>query len=161
MKYGQELPQDVEKQLDEYIERIKKIQFFKPKLDLKKADTETQINFAVSAFWLSASIEYRKLQTEEARDAAWGAAWGAARDAALDAAWGAAWDAARDAAWGAADIFALNIEGYKTKYPNGNFINLIPLWEAGLYPVWVIDWKFVVYVPQVDWKFPEELISNN
>lgn len=50
MKYGQELPQDVEKQLDEYIERIKKIQFFKPKLDLKKADTETQINFAVSAF---------------------------------------------------------------------------------------------------------------
>lgn len=36
---------------------------------------------------------------------------------------------------------------YKKKYPSGNFINLIPLWEAGLYPVGVIDGKFVVYVP--------------
>ena len=39
---------------------------------------------------------------DAARGAAWGAAWGVARSAAWDAARGAAWGAARDAAWDAA-----------------------------------------------------------
>jgi hypothetical protein len=55
-------------------------------------------------------VDYLNSDDEALRDAAWGAARGAARDAAWDAAWGAArdaawdaaWDAARDAAWGAA-----------------------------------------------------------
>lgn len=207
MKYRQKLPQDMERQLDEYIERIKRIQFFKPKLDLKKSDIDTQINFALSTLWLSASIEYRKLQTAAdwsdaydtgrcAHDTIWDAACDATRDTTRDAAhvadfgnaWGAVWNAARGAAcdairdafygaacdtiwdfiwdfsWypacGAVDILALNIESYKAKYPNGNFINFIPILEAGLYPAWVIGWKFIVYVPHVDWKFPEDLFSN-
>lgn len=57
-------------------------------------------------------------------------------------------DAANNAAWGAADLLAQNIPSYKEKYPNGNFIHLIDLWEMGLYPVGVIDGKFVVYIPQ-------------
>ena len=100
---------------------------------------------------------------DAARDAAWGAALGAARDAAWDAAWVAAWDAAkdaawdaardaawgaaRDAAWGAADILVENLADYQKKYPQGNFKNLIQLWEMGLYPIGVIDGKFVVYIP--------------
>jgi len=184
MKYNQELPKNVEKQLDDYIERIEAIQWFKVSPDIKREDVDTQVNVALKAFGVEASIEYRSLKTVEdwdaardvardvardaawdaardaawdvARDAAWDAAWGAAWGAASDAARGAAWDVARDAAWdaawgaarGASDVLALNLDDYKAKYPNGNFINLIPLWEAGLYPCGVIDGKFVVYVPE-------------
>ncbi len=148
MKYGQELPENVEKQLDEYVARIKSIKWFKQQKDLKREDIDKQVNIVLKAFGVEASIEYRSLKTASdwgaARDAAWGAAWGAA----WDAAWGAAWDAARDAARGAADVLALNIEEYKKKYPNGNFINLIPLYEAGLYPIGVVDGKFIVYAPE-------------
>ncbi len=175
MKYNQKLPVKVEKGLDAYIERIKGIKWFQPSSDIKRSDVDRQVKVALEAFGVKASIEYRSLKTEEdwdaawdaardaAWDAAWGAAWGAARDAARDAAWDAAWDAARDAAWGAArdaardaawgaawgaaDELALNLDDYKKKYPKGNFINLIPLWEVGLYPCGVIEGKFVVYVP--------------
>ena len=161
-KYNQELPIEVEAQLDAYIERIKNIKWFKP-TDFKEEDINKQVNIVLKAFGVEASIEYRELKTEKdwdaALDAAWDAAWnasrdaawGAARDAAWDAAWdaarGAAWNASRDAAWGAADILALNLDDYKKKYPNGNFINLIPLYEAGLYPIGLVDGKFIIYVP--------------
>lgn len=36
MKYNQELPKDVEKKLDDYIERIKAIKWFQPVENLKK-----------------------------------------------------------------------------------------------------------------------------
>ena len=97
---------------------------------------------------------------DAALDAAWDAALDAARDAALDAArdaargaaWNAAWDAAldaaRDAARGARDELANEIEIYKLKYPDGNFRNLISLYEMGLYPVGVVDGKFIIYVPK-------------
>jgi hypothetical protein len=97
---------------------------------------------------------------DAARDAAWDAAWGAARGAARDAAWDAArdaardaaWDAARDAAWGAADLLAsLTPNGeYAKKFPKGNFLQLVDIWEMGLYPVGVVDGKFICYVPDVE-----------
>ena len=166
MKYKQELPADVEAQLDAYIERIKAIKWFQPSPDLKRETIDTTINVALKAFGVEASIEYRRLATPDdwdaardaAWDAAWGAAWGAARDAARDAARGAAWDAAWDAARGAADVLALNLNTYKEKYPTGNFIHLIPLWEAGLYPVGVVDGKFLVYVPASKMEFPSDLV---
>ena len=46
---------------------------------------------------------------------------------------------------------------YTKKYPNGSFINLVPLWEMGLYPIGVIDGKFIVYVPPYEQKFPKEM----
>ncbi|MFA4833597.1 MAG: hypothetical protein WC619_01975 [Patescibacteria group bacterium] len=169
MDYKQKLPKEVEKKLDAYIKRIKAIKWFQPKTDLKKLDVEKQIKLSLKAFGVEAGIEYKQLKTPEdwgaargaARDAAWGAAWGAARDAARDAAWGAAWGAARGAAWGAArgaaDVLALNLEDYKKKYPNGNFINLIPLWEMGLYPIGVVGKKFIIYIPPCNLDFPENL----
>ena len=142
-KYNQKLPKNVEKQLDDYIERIKAIQWFKVSPDIKREDVDTHVNVALKAFGVEASIEYRSLKTEED----WGAAWGAAQDAARDAAW--------YAARGAADVLVINIDDYKAKYPNGNFINLIPLWESGLYPCGVIDGKFVVYVPEKEHEIPQ------
>ena len=194
-KYNQELPQEVEQQLDAYIDRIKAIKWFTPDKDLKKEVVDNQINVSLKAFGVEASIEYRKLKMpsdwDAARDSAWDAAWdsarGAARGAAWDAAWGAArgaargaawdsargaawdaaWGAARDAAWGAAwdaargaaDVLALNLEEYKKKYPQGNFINLIPLWEMGLYPFGVVNGKFIVYIPASKLEFPDEFID--
>ena len=125
---------------------------------------------AWDAAWGAARDAARGAAWGAAWDAAWGAAWGAAWDAARDAAWDAArdaaryaaldaaWDASWDAAWGAADILALNLDEYKKKYPNGNFINLIPLYEAGLYPVGVVNGKFIIYVPASKQEFPNELI---
>ena len=172
MKYNQELPVEVEAQLDAYIDRIKAIKWFQPMEDLSRTEIDKQVNVALEAFGVKASIEYRQLKTEKDWDAAWGAAWDAARDAAWGAAWGAArgaargaaWDAARDAArdaawdaaWGATDVLALNLDEYKKKYPNGNFINLIPLYEAGLYPIGVVDGKFIVYIPASKVEFPKE-----
>ena len=132
MTYGQKLPAKVEKDLDAYIERIKAIKWFKPDPSLKKSDVDTAINASLSAFGVTASIEYRSLRTESD--------WGAARDAA----WDAAWDAARDAAWGACDLLATHTPTYKLDTP---FLKLVTLWEMGLYPCGVIDGKFVVYVP--------------
>ena len=137
-KYNQELPTKVEKELDVYIERIKAIQWFKPQ-NIDKATIDKQINVALKAFGVEASIEYRTLKTPND--------WDAARDAAR----GAALGAARGAAWGAADLLASHTPKklkYAEKYPNGNFIQLIPLWEAGLYPCGVIDSKFICYVPE-------------
>ena len=150
-KYGQKLPKEVESKLDAYIERIKAIKWFQPAKDLKREAVDTVAKFAVKTFGLDVSIEYRKLKTPED--------WDAARDAAWDAARGAAWDAAWDAAWGAQDLLALNLDEYKKKYPEGNFINLIPLYEMGLYPVGVIDGKMVIYVPASSMEFHEDLLQ--
>ena len=81
-KYKQELPAEVEAKLDAYIDRIKKINWFKPSADLKKSDVEQKVNLVLETFGIKAKFEWRKL--EKASD------------------WDAAWDAARDAAWGAA-----------------------------------------------------------
>ena len=153
-KYRQKLPIEVEKQLDEYIERIKAIKWFKPSAELKKEEIEKQVSIVTKALGVEASVEYRKLVTPDDWDAALDAALDAARGAALDA----AWDAARGAARGAVDVFASNIEAYKEKYPNGNFVNLIPLWEMGLYPVGVVNGRFVIYVPPTNQEFPTELV---
>ena len=134
-KYNQELPVEVEAKLDACIERIKAIKWFQPSEFLDKTTVESWIHIALKAFGVEATIEYRKLETP----ADWGAAW--------------------DAAWGAADVLALNVDSYKEKYPEGNFINLIPLYEAGLYPVGVVDGKFIVYVPPSSTSFPTDLVT--
>ncbi len=152
MKYGQKLPVEIENQLDEYIERIKKIQWFKIDENLDMPKVEKQIKLSLKAFGVEAKIEYRDLKTSKDFTAARDAALDAAGDAALDAAWGAAldaaWGAARDAALGVVDVLDLNLNDYKKKYPEGNFINLIPLWEMGLYPCGVVDGVFIVYIPK-------------
>ena len=152
-KYNQKLPVKVEKELDQYIERIKKIDWFKPK-NLKRVDVDRQINVVLKAFGVEATIEYKSLKTEQDWDAAWDAAWGAA--------WGAARDAARDAARGTYDLLAsLTTKklGYVKKYPQGNFLQLVNLWEMGLYPCGVIDGKFVCYVPEGGENLFEEVDS--
>jgi len=188
MYYNQKLPKEVEKKLDDYIVRIKKINWFKPAENIKKEDVENQVKLCCEAFKVKANPEFKYLKTPQDWGAAWNAAWNAARDAAWDAAWNAArdaawnaarnaawnaardaardaaWDAARDAAWnatwdavsGALDLLALNLEDYKKKYPKGNFINLIPFWEMGLYPVGIVNKKFIIYVSPRNLDFPKE-----
>ncbi len=106
---------------------------------------------AWDAVWSAALDDARKAARNATWNADWDAAWSTARDVAWSAVWDLAWnstcDAAQDAACGAADLLALNLPEYKEKYPNGNFINLIELWEAGLYPVGVVKGKFIIYVP--------------
>ena len=181
MYYNQKLPKEVEKKLDDYIVRIKKINWFKPAENIKKEDVENQVKLCCEAFKVKANLEFKYLKTPQNWDAAWNATWNAAQDAAWnaarDASWNAAWDAARDAAWnaawdaardaaqdaardavsGALDLLALNLEDYKKKYPKGNFINLIPFWEMGLYPVGIVNKKFIIYVPPCNLAFPKEL----
>ena len=147
MKYNQELPAEIEAQLDSYIERIKAIKWFQPATTLKKEDIEKHVNITLKAFGVEAGIEYRQLKKPED----WDAAWGVARDVARDVARGAAWDAA----WGADDLLVSDLQGYKEKYPNGSFLNLIPLYEMGLWPIGVVDGKFIVAIPASKLEFPD------
>ena len=160
MYYNQKLPKEVEKKLDDYIVRIKKINWFKPAENIKKEDVENQVKLCCEAFKVKANPEFKYLKTPQDWGAAWNAAWNAARDAAWDAAWNAARDAAWNATWdavsGALDLLALNLEDYKKKYPKGNFINLIPFWEMGLYPVGIVNKKFIIYVSPRNLDFPKE-----
>jgi hypothetical protein len=145
MKYNQELPAEVESALDAYIERIKNIAWFKPKSSLTRDEVEVKANIALSAFGLSAPIEYRKLNTPEDWDAALSAERGVGWEAARDVAWGVGWGVARGVGWGVTDVLATFTGTYKKDAP---FVKLIDLWEMGLYPCGVINGKFVVYVPE-------------
>ena len=139
--YGQELPAEVESKLDAYIERVKAIKWFKPSASIDKSAVEKQVSVVLKAFGVEASLEYRMLKTPQD--------W----DAARDAAWDAARDAARDAAWGADDLLAQHTPTYKNK--SGTFLHLIPLYELGLWPLGVVDGKFIVAVPPRSLDFPE------
>ena len=150
MDYKQKLPKEVEKKLNNYIQRIEKIKWFQPAKNLKKANIEKQVKVILKAFGVEAKIEYKQLRNQKAWNAAQDAAWDAARDAARGVVWGAAWDAA----CGVNDILVSDLKEYKKKYPNGNFINLIPLWEIGLYPVGLINGKFIIYIPSCKIDFP-------
>lgn len=180
-KYNQELPTEVEKDLDSYIDRVKNIKWFKPTPTLQRTTVDAAVQATISAFGVSTSIEYRKLSTPSDLPAVWGASldavWGASWDAAWDTAWDAAryaardavWDAAWDAvwptawptAWPAARAAArdaawgaqdLLATHTKTYTLKAPFLKLMDIWEMGLYPCGVIDGKFVVYVPEEVWS---------
>ena len=52
--------------------------------------------------------------------------------------------------------YTLNyLKQYKKKYPNGSFINLIPLYELGLWPIGIIEGKFVIAIPPCKVVFPK------
>ncbi len=64
--------------------------------------------------------------------------------------------AKHDVSFALADLLALSSKDYEEKYPNGNFINILSVWEAGLYPIGMINGKFIVYVPAVNGEFPKQ-----
>ena len=123
-KYNQELPQEVEKKLDDYIGRIRAIKWFKPEPKTTKDKIDTLVNAAIKGFGIEASVEYRKLSTVDD--------------------YIAARDAARGAAWGAQDLLATQTNTYKGNAP---FLKLVDLWEAGMYPCGVVKGKFIIYTP--------------
>ena len=150
LKYsnGNELPQKVQKKVNKFIDKLPTIRRFKPKEDLSKEKVDTQINFTLKCFWIESSLEYKKLSTKED--------WDSAMDSAMDSAWASARDSAWDSAWASGEILVKNNKDFKEKYPKWAFKQLFKLRKMGLYPIWVIDWKFIVYVPEVDWKMPKE-----
>ena len=97
-----------------------------------------------------------------ASDSAWASsrdsAWASARASAWDSSRDSAWDSSRDSAWDSSraieNILVEDLPQFKEKYPNGTFKNIIPIWERGLYPVGIINGKFVIYVPPVKLEFP-------
>src|SRR3989304_4448379 len=70
-KYKQELPEEIKKKLDAYIDRIKAIKWFQPAKDLKKSDVETQLSIVLDVSGVKASVEYRKLNITNDRDSGW------------------------------------------------------------------------------------------
>jgi len=200
---GKELPKKVQKKVNDFIDNLKNVKWFKPSPDLKKTDVDKQIKFTLKCFGVEADIEYRKLEKKVDWDSAWASAWASALDSArasardsagasawdsaLDSAGASAWDSALDSAWDSAldsaldsarasaldsagvsawdsagasqEILLEDDELFKKKYPNGAFRQLFKLWEMGLYPVGVLDKKFVIYVPLSKIEFPNNLIK--
>jgi len=104
------LPKKIQKRVNDFIDNLPKIPWFKPREDLKKSEVEKQINLTLECFWVKAKIEYKKLATEQdwasarasAWDSAWDSAWASARASALDSNCASAWDSAWDSAWASA-----------------------------------------------------------
>lgn len=162
---GKPLPKDVQKRVNDFLERVKKVNWFNPSPDLKKKEVDRQVEFMLKCFGVEAEIEYRKLETEEdwvsvrgiSVDSGWYSvlcsATDSARASALDSSLAlasartSAWDSTRVATWVSASASAevLVLDKIKYKYPNGAFIQLFRLWEMGLCPCGVIDGKFVIY----------------
>ena len=171
---GNDLPQEVQERVNNFIDKLPTIPWFKPSKDLKKSDVDKQINFTLECFGVKASIEYKALKSEEDWASARDSAWASARDSAWDSAWASAWTSARDSAWTSARASAWasqealleDNEQFKKAYPNGAFKQLFKLWEMGLYPVGILEetGKFTVYVPEIDldtWLNEEEQIAND
>ena len=142
---GKELPKKVQKRVNDFINHLPKVNWFKPSPSLKKEDVEKQIKFTLECFGVKAGIEYRKLKTKED----WASARDSARASARDSARASAWASAMDSAWASVGILLEDNKDFKKKYPNGAFKQLFKLWEMGLYPVGILkNKKFVVYVPK-------------
>ena len=47
---GNLLPQDVQDRVNNFIDNLQNVSWFKPKPDLKKSDVEKQINFMLECF---------------------------------------------------------------------------------------------------------------
>lgn len=167
---GLPLAQEVQDRVNQFIDKLPTISWFKPSKDLKIEEVEKQATFTLECFWIKASIEYRSLTSEKdwdsvrdsVRDSAWNSAWDSVRDSAWDSAWdsarNSAWDSARDSARALQEVLLNDNQDFKNKYPNGAFKQLFKLWEMWLYPVGVLkDTKtFVIYVPPCDIIFPDE-----
>ena len=134
-KYNQKLPKKVEKKLDDFLVRIKKIPWFSPSPDLKKSDIDKLVKVSLKAFGVKAGIEYRTLKTKDDRDSAWASARASARA-----------------------ITEILVEDLDVYEGNKAFLSLIDIWEKGLYPIGVIGGKFIVYVPPCSQEFPDDLI---
>lgn len=153
----------IEKQVDIVLKAF----WVEASIEYKQLKTPEDWSADLDATWGDAWGDALGDARDAVREAAWGATWGAAWDAVREVAWGAAWGAAcdadwvatyetvREAAWGIYDELLKYNKQYSDKYPNGSFINLIPLYEMGLYPIGVVDWKFVIAIPASKMEFPE------
>jgi len=161
---GKPLPKKVQKEVNDFIDGLKNVTWFKPSPNLKEEDVDKQVKLVMECFGVDAEIEYRALtednDSEVALDTDWIDAWCAASDAAcgLDSinVWIDAWEADSDAAKCAAELLVKDKKDFKEKYPNGAFIQFFKLWEMGLCPAGVLkeNKKFVVYVPPCKQEFP-------
>lgn len=111
---GNNLPQEVQDRVNNFIDNIPNVSWFKPNPDLKKSDVEKQINFTLKCFWVEASIEYKTLKTENdwvsAYNSSWHPDWESAYNSAIAYAYNPTrasdynydWHSARDSDWDSA-----------------------------------------------------------
>lgn len=94
-KYGQPLPKETEERLDAYIERIRRVNWFKPAKTIDKAEVERLAKASMEAFGVTAEISYKQCGIERDWNEKLDLAWYAARDEA----WSSGWSVVRDAEW--------------------------------------------------------------
>jgi predicted DNA-binding protein len=104
-KYEQELDQEIETRLDNFIERLKKIDWFQPKAEISKEAIEKRVDIILQEFSVEAEVEYLKLNTPED----WSNARVAAEKVRLDAEWAEAYEDAYKDTWRAAYCSSLEI----------------------------------------------------
>jgi hypothetical protein len=95
---GLPLPQEVQDRVNNFIDKLPTVPWFKPSKELKKEEVEKQAMFTLECFGIKASIEYRSLTSEKDWDSAWASAWDSASASAWTSAWTSAWDSARASA---------------------------------------------------------------
>lgn len=83
---------EIQERVNAFIDKIPKINWYRPSKDLKQEDIDKQINFILECFWIKAWIEYKKLTTQEDWDSARLSSFWSTRPVIKDS----IWDSARD-----------------------------------------------------------------
>ncbi len=128
------------------VERIEKIQWFKPMDEPKIEELFPKAQELGKAFKIEGEIKVKiiRLPSESVYSAAWSAAESAAESAARSAAWSAARSAAESASWSAARsaaesaVFEVSANANK-EYKTNPFKLLVNLWEQGFYVYGITD----------------------
>jgi hypothetical protein len=97
------LPKKIQKRVNDFLEHLKEITWFRPKKDLKKSEVDKQAKLVLECFWIEAKIEYRKLETKKdwdlARDLVYEAAYNSAKASSSDSIHNSDWDLVRYSAY--------------------------------------------------------------
>jgi hypothetical protein len=137
---GLPLPQEVQDRVNNFIDKLPTVPWFKPSKDLKKEEVEKQALFTLECFGIKASIEYRILTSEKEWDSANASAraraisseWASARATAIARAmaWSIAWASANEwvsasvstSEWDSAnalrEVLLEDNEDFNKQYPN-------------------------------------------
>jgi len=89
------LPKKVQKRVNDFLEHLKEITWFRPKKDLKRSDVDKQTKLVLECFWIEAEVEYKKLETKEE----WKLVYESTRDSDWDLVFDSVWDPTWDLVW--------------------------------------------------------------
>jgi len=182
-KTKEDLPIEVIKNTDKYLQRLQNISWLTPSKNLTRKEIEDQVAVVLKAFDVTSGVDLIKIENKEIWEEAtsaqfqkkwlkkWDSKWESLAKIVGEKGLGEAeylvWVASRNAAWDKAiqnpwivnwtSAWIGGICGVEVLLEKpGAFHELLKLWEMGVFPVGILKKtkKFTVYVPFSNLEFP-------